>query len=202
MPISYPADFWNQRYAAENYVYGEAPNAFFKAQIDNLKPGKMLLPLEGEGRNAVYAAKLGWQVDCFDFSSSGKTKAEALALKHGVQISYQVCDFRDFYWPAQHYDLVGLFYAHLPDESRKQFHQQIIPTLDIGGLLLFEAFDKKQLGKTSGGPQQLDMLYSEDLLHADFSTLRNRVIEQKKVLLQEGPGHTGEAEVLRLAGMR
>lgn len=197
-----PADFWNQRYATETYVYGEAPNDFFKTQIDTLKPGKMLLPFEGEGRNAVYAAKLGWQVDCFDFSNSGKTKAKLLAQKHGVNINYLVCDFRNFNWPLQHYDLVGLFYAHLPESSRIQLHQRIIPTLDIGGLLLLEAFDKKQLGKSSGGPQQLDMLYSEELLHADFSALRNRVVEQRKLLLQEGPGHTGEAEILRLAGMR
>ena len=202
MSIQFPSDFWDQRYATETYVYGEAPNAFFKSQIDALKPGKMLLPFEGEGRNAVYAAKLGWQVDCFDFSSTGKSKAEKLAEKYEVKVNYQVCDFRDFNWPNQHYDLIGLFYAHLPETDRIQLHQHIIPSLDIGGLLLLEAFDKKQLGLPTGGPQNIDMLYSEAILHADFAALRNRVVQQARLVLDEGPGHVGEAEILRLAGMR
>jgi hypothetical protein len=75
-------------------------------------------------------------------------------------------------------------------------------TLEIGGILLFEAFSMAQLGKKSGGPQSLDMLYSAELLHDDFTTLRNRVIKEEIVTLDEGPGHQGEASVLRLVGMR
>lgn len=202
MQTAFPSDFWNQRYATDTYVYGEGPNAFFKAQLAGLKPGKILLPFEGEGRNAVYAATLGWEVSCFDFSASGKSKADQLAQKYGVTINYQLCDFRDFSWPDQHYDMVGLFYAHLPENSRKELHSRILPTLDIGGLLLLEAFDKKQLGLTSGGPQSLAMLYDQTLLHDDFKLLRNRVVEQLRITLDEGPGHQGEAEILRLAGMR
>ena len=68
-------DFWNQRYAADEYAYGTAPNAFFKAVLDPLPPGRILLPAEGEGRNAVYAAKLGWEVVAFDQSEGGQKKA-------------------------------------------------------------------------------------------------------------------------------
>lgn len=202
MAISYPNEFWNHRYAGPDYVYGEAPNAFFEAQIAALKPGKLLLPFEGEGRNAVYAAKLGWQVSCFDFSAMGRAKAEKLAEKQKVNIDYQVCDFRDFKWPDQHYDVIGLFYAHLPEKERIELHSRILPALEIGGILLLEAFDKKQLGLSSGGPQTLEMLFDEALLTADFKALRNRVIEQQNIYLNEGPGHTGEAEILRMAGMR
>jgi len=202
MENNFPSTFWDQRYATETYVYGEAPNVFFKAQIDPLKPGKMLLPFEGEGRNAVYAAHLGWEVDCFDFSTSGKNKAEQLAEKYGVRINYTVCDFRDFDWPEQHYDLIGLFYAHLPEKNRLQLHQRIVPALEIGGVLLLEAFDSAQLGRSSGGPQNLEMLYNDALLHADFDALRNRVVEKIRLDLNEGLGHAGEAEIVRLAGMR
>ncbi len=202
MQPSFNSDFWDQRYATGTYVYSESPNVFLKAQTERLKPGKMLLPFEGEGRNAVYAATLGWEVTCFDFSTSGKYKADQLVQKHGVTINYLDCDFRDFSWPDQHYDLVGLFYAHLPENNRKELHSRILPKLDIGGLLLLEAFDKKQLGLASGGPQTTDMLYDIDILQTDFKHLRNRVIEQLRIKLDEGPGHQVEAEILRLAAMR
>ena len=74
-------EFWEIRYAEKQYAYGENPNVYFKEQLDKLKPGKILLPAEGEGRNAVYAAKQGWEVMAFDLSSEGKNKAEKLAAK-------------------------------------------------------------------------------------------------------------------------
>lgn len=201
--MSFPSDFWNQRYGqAADYVYGTAPNEFFAQQLKQLKPGKLLLPFEGEGRNAVWAAGMGWEVDCFDFSSTGRDKALQLGQKAGVHIQYQVRDFRNYAWKNQYYDVVGLFYAHQPEENRKQLHAAVMQSLEIGGILLFEAFSMAQLGKKSGGPQTLDMLYSAELLHDDFATLRNRVIKEEIVTLDEGPGHQGEASVLRLVGMR
>lgn len=61
----HPVDFWNQRYDATEYIYGTMPNHFFKAQIDRLKPGNILLPAEGEGRNALYVAEQGFDVAAF-----------------------------------------------------------------------------------------------------------------------------------------
>ena len=75
----YPADFWNERYAQKEFVYGTQPNTFFKEQLDKLDTGNILLPAEGEGRNAVFAASQGWDVLAFDISESGKKKAIQLA---------------------------------------------------------------------------------------------------------------------------
>ena len=61
-------EFWNARYNTESYAYGKNPNQYFKDQIGLLPPGKILLAAEGEGRNAVYAASLGWDVFAYDFS--------------------------------------------------------------------------------------------------------------------------------------
>jgi len=79
-------EFWNERYAAEEYAYGTEPNIFLKEILEQLTPGKILFPAEGEGRNAVFAAKLGWTVTAFDASTEGKRKAEMLASKNKVQI--------------------------------------------------------------------------------------------------------------------
>ncbi|MFN3445417.1 MAG: SAM-dependent methyltransferase, partial [Bacteroidia bacterium] len=60
--------FWDERYTNNEMVYGYKPNRFLEDQLEELPLGKILLPAEGEGRNAIFAAKLGWQVHAFDFS--------------------------------------------------------------------------------------------------------------------------------------
>ena len=55
-------EFWNSRYQEKEYAYGLEPNLFFKSELIKLIPGKALFPAEGEGRNAVFAAKSGWEV--------------------------------------------------------------------------------------------------------------------------------------------
>jgi hypothetical protein len=59
-------DAWNERYAAAEYIYGTTPNMFLRTQLAALPTGRLLLPAEGEGRNAVHAAREGWQVDTVD----------------------------------------------------------------------------------------------------------------------------------------
>lgn len=66
---------WNDRYRHSEYAFGEAPNEYCKAQIDKLPTGKAIFAAEGEGRNAVYAATLGWDVSAFDISIEGKKKS-------------------------------------------------------------------------------------------------------------------------------
>ena len=75
--------FWNARFGAEPTVYGEGPNVFFAQQLEAMTPGRILLPGDGEGRNAVHAAEQGWSVRSFDASSVGVEKALALAAKRG-----------------------------------------------------------------------------------------------------------------------
>lgn len=91
--------FWNQRYRQEAFAYGKAPNQYFKENIQKLNPGKILFPAEGEGRNAVYAAQLGWDVYAFDISEEGKTKAKKWARENKVSINYQVGQLPDLnFW--------------------------------------------------------------------------------------------------------
>ena len=72
-------NFWDERYKAKAYVYGKEPNQYFAEKLRELEPGKILLPAEGEGRNAVFAARQGWEVSAFDSSSEGRKKAFLLA---------------------------------------------------------------------------------------------------------------------------
>jgi len=124
--------FWDQRYTENKWLYGTEPNRFFKAFIDSYKPGRILLPAEGEGRNATYAASKGWQVDAFDFSSVAKQKALKRAEEKGVRINYLIQDIEDFSVDRV-YDAVGLLYVHLPQKIRQAFHQKYINLLSLVG---------------------------------------------------------------------
>ncbi len=124
---------WNERYNTEEYVYGRDPNVFFARSLGPLSPGKLLLPGEGEGRNAAYAASLGWEVEAFDQSSVGAEKAERLAREMGVHISYTVSGLEEFPFEAGVYDAIALIYFHAPAPVRQVLHRQVVDALKPGG---------------------------------------------------------------------
>jgi 2-polyprenyl-3-methyl-5-hydroxy-6-metoxy-1,4-benzoquinol methylase len=110
--------FWDQRYGTEEYAYGKEANVFFSAQLAKIAPGHILFPGEGEGRNAVHAARQGWMVDAFDSSGAGQGKAMALASKHGVDINYQVCFLENFHFLPDQYDAIALLFFHADPADR------------------------------------------------------------------------------------
>jgi len=193
-------DKWNNRYSVPEYVYGTEPNEFFKDQLSKLPPGRLLLPGEGEGRNAVYAAKQGWHVDAFDFSDQAIKKARDLANRNNVHINYTASSYEAYIFPSLIYDAAGLIYTHMPSNIRKLFHRKIIRSLKPGGMIILEAFHKEQINYTSGGPKDVDLLYDEDELTKDFKGLELTILEKTKITLQEGLFHSGDAVVIRMSG--
>ncbi|WOI21798.1 class I SAM-dependent methyltransferase [Nonlabens ulvanivorans] len=197
----YPADFWNERYAEKEYVYGTQPNVFFKEQLDQLVAGNVLLPAEGEGRNAVYAALQGWDVVAFDISTSGKVKAMQLSAAQKVVVDYQVTSVLDFKTDIK-FDTIGLCYTHFPIEIRKDAFQHLLKFLKPNGTVIFEAFAKAQLGKPSGGPKNFGMLFSIEEIKDEFPELEFKLLEEKTIELSEGNYHKGKAEVIRFIGIK
>ena len=193
--------FWDQRYAENETVYGNEPNKFFRLFIDQHKPGTLLLPAEGEGRNAVYAASRGWQVDAFDFSQVAKEKALDFARGERVVINYELKNIADFKAGKQ-YDAVGLIFVHLPEVLRKKFHQEVYNSIKSGGFMVLEAFAKEQAQLESGGPRDATLLYDAPSLCNDFPFLHMLSCEQKDIFLDEGDYHKGKASVLRMIGQR
>lgn len=193
---------WNERYSTEEFIFGKEPNQFFKQSIDKLCPGKILLPADGEGRNAVYAAKVGWEVYAFDASTVGKDKALDLAEQEDVTINYEVSLIEDFEPTPNTYDAIALIFCHLPSPLKSPFFEKLVESLAPGGLLILEGFRKEQLGFASGGPKDPDMLFSSEQLANDFKLLSKLNITEETVWLDEGPGHQGEAKVVRLLGKK
>lgn len=192
--------FWDERYRTEQYVYGKRPNSFFSEQMKKLEPGRMLLPGEGEGRNAAYAAMLGWEVEAFDQSSVGQNKALALAFEQGVEISYKVDSLEAFRFVPNHYDAVGLFFFHTDPASRLYLHRKVCESLKPGGVLILEAFHKEQVKNDTGGPKDPNLLFDEKTLSSDFASFNTHFLEKRELLLDEGPFHQGEASVIRFLG--
>jgi SAM-dependent methyltransferase len=196
----YPADYWNEFYSAVEFMYGTTPNEFFRQQLDLLEPGNILLPADGEGRNAVYAASQGWKVTAFDISANGQKKALKLAQLKNVSINYQVTSVLEFESDIV-FDVIGFSYAHFPIGIRQVANQHLVKFLKKGGTVIFEAFAKAQLGKSSGGPQNIEMLYSIEEVQTEFSGLDFKSLKEETIELAEGKKHVGEARVIRFVGM-
>jgi SAM-dependent methyltransferase len=200
-------DFWDKRYKQEQYAYGETPNEYLKSKLAGLPKGKVLFPLEGEGRNAVFAAKTGWQVSAFDQSKEGKKKAELLAQKNGVHIDYAVSDMENVSYPENSFDVLVLVYAHFPFNERKRYHQKLASFLKKGGILIIEGFSKKHIEKQTanpnvGGPKDETMLYDLEGVKSDFQGFDFMESYETDIELQEGVYHVGTASVVRIYGIR
>ncbi|HET7897894.1 MAG TPA: class I SAM-dependent methyltransferase, partial [Flavisolibacter sp.] len=151
-------DRWNERYANDEYAYGEQPNQYFEEQLKQLAAGTILFPAEGEGRNAVFAARKGWQVFAFDISLEGQKKAQKLAERNNVTINYQVGELETLNYGIEQFDAIALIYAHFPANIKSQLHQALDKYLRKGGTLIFEAFSKKHIhylarNEKVGGPK-------------------------------------------------
>ncbi|MDN3672558.1 class I SAM-dependent methyltransferase [Flavobacterium branchiarum] len=200
-------DRWNDRYSTDEFAYGEHPNNYLKEQLEKLTPGTILFPAEGEGRNAVFAAKLGWTVSAFDISMEGKNKALRLAKDNNVSIDYQVGELQTLNYVPEQFDAIALIYAHFPSDIKSSYHKILSNYLRKGGMLIFEAFSKKHIEYNSknekiGGPKELDMLFSIDEIKADFPDYEVIELIETEIELNEGLFHNGKGSVIRFVGRK
>lgn len=196
-------EFWNERYSRQEFVYGEVPNEYLKAKLTGLAPGKLLLPAEGEGRNAVFAAKSDWIVSAFDQSITGKEKASLLARKNGVKIDYIVSDVENTSYPESSFDALALIYAHFHSSKRKAYHQMLSAYLIKDGILILEAFGKRQTeyqkqNLNAGGPKDASMLYDLEEIKKDFDGFEFIEAYEGITELNEGDYHKGEGSIVRI----
>ncbi|WPP49711.1 class I SAM-dependent methyltransferase [Catalinimonas niigatensis] len=193
-------EFWNKRYQEEKTLYGLEPNRFFAEKIKQLRVGRLLLPGEGEGRNAVYAAYLGWTVIAFDMSEIARENALLWAKQKREHLHYHLATAQSFPYPTHYYDAVALMFFHLPLELRKMVHQKIAKSLKPGGKLILTGFGKEQLNFESGGPKDAEMLYDIDTLKKEFDRIHWLEAYDRIEALKEGKGHQGPGHVISLYG--
>jgi 2-polyprenyl-3-methyl-5-hydroxy-6-metoxy-1,4-benzoquinol methylase len=200
-------DRWNDRYSSEEFAYGTEPNNYLKEQLEKLKPGSILFPAEGEGRNAVFAAKSGWKTSAFDISEEGKNKALQLAKSNSVKLDYQVGELETLDFHTEQFDVIALIYAHFPADMKSFMHHVLDQYLRKGGFIIFEAFSKNHLdfvikNEKVGGPKDIGSLFSMNEIKADFSNYIIIELEQKEIELSEGLFHNGTGSVIRFIGQK
>lgn len=198
---------WNARFGRPEYTYGTHPNNYLKEQLARLNPGSILFPAEGEGRNAVYAAQLGWKVSAFDISGEGQKKALKLAEKRNVVIDYQIGELPSLGYQPEQFDAIALIYAHFPPNIRSNYHKLLIGNLKKGGYIIFEGFSKKHLeyrtiNEKVGGPRNLELLFSIQELERDFDGFEILELKETVIELNEGSGHVGKGSVVRFVGKK
>ncbi|WP_270090270.1 class I SAM-dependent methyltransferase [Sphingobacterium sp. SYP-B4668] len=199
---------WNDRYSEAGYAYGAEPNKFFKETIGQIESGvKILFPADGEGRNSVYAAALGWDVYSFDISEVGKAKAEKLAVERNVSLNYQLGELPKLSYQQGEFDVLALIYAHFPSEIKVAYHKRLIDLLKPGGHIIFEAFSKNHLTYRKrnpgvGGPTDIDSLFSIEELMSDFQGFTFLSMEEVEVQLSEGRYHIGTGSVIRFVARK
>jgi cyclopropane fatty-acyl-phospholipid synthase-like methyltransferase len=197
-------DFWNSRYDRQDYLFGEAPNAFLAAQAERLKPGMTALAIaDGEGRNGVWLAEQGLTVTTTDIAPRAIEKALALAERRGVTLDARLADLETWTWPHDAFDVVvAVFIQFAPPPLRDRIFERMKAAVKTGGLILLEGYRPEQIAFGTGGPGQVENLYTEALLRDAFADFDILQLKSHDSDVSEGAGHSGRSALIDLVARR
>lgn len=197
-----PRHGWNSRYAdaGDDYVFGTAPNAFLAAQARWLTPGQRALSVaDGEGRNGVWLAEQGLQVDAVEFAPAAIAKARRLAAARGVTPNFIEADLLTWDWPVSAYEVVAaIFIQFVGPAERARLFACMTAALRPGGLLLIQGYTPRQLDYRTGGPSAVENLYTQALLRDAFAGLEILHLAEYDSHVDEGHGHRGTSALIDL----
>ena len=197
-------DRWETRYRVSDYVFGREPNYFLAACKPLLpKSGKALAVADGEGRNGVWLAEQGLDVVSLDFSPSAQAKASALARERGVSMNIERGDVHNWDYPDEAFDVVCEVFTQFstpPERARKWAGMK--KALKRGGLLLLIGYTPKQLQYGTGGPKEIEQLYTRAMLENAFGGFSDVTILEEELDMHEGASHAGLSAVIHLSGWK
>jgi SAM-dependent methyltransferase len=193
-------DVWDDRYAGDDYLFGTEPADFLVAHAHLLEPASHVLAVaDGEGRNSVYLAQLGHDVDAMDGSAVGVAKAERLATERRVTVDFRVADILAWDWTPAAYDaVVAIFIQFLSPEQRPEVFEGMQRTLRPGGRLLLHGYRPEQVALGTGGPPDPAHMYTEELLRNAFGAMDIERLESYDRVIDEGVGHAGRSALIDL----
>jgi SAM-dependent methyltransferase len=172
---------WDARYAAAELVWSKGPNATVAAELADLSPGRALDLAGGEGRNAIWLAQRGWDVELVEFSRVALDKAAQLAQHAGVTLTLTEADLTagPLLAPA---DLVVVAYLQLPREPSRDTTRLAATAVAPGGTLLIVAHARRNLVDGVGGPPDPDVLRDVAEVVADLDGTGLRIDRAAEVL--------------------
>jgi SAM-dependent methyltransferase len=195
---------WQGRYSIAEYLFGKEPN-YFLASCKPLLPhsGKALSVADGEARNGVWLTEQGLDVTSLDFSEAAQVKAAALAKERGVKINLIHADVHAWSYPADAFDVVAEIFTQFSapaDRARKWAGMR--QALKPGGLLILQGYTPKQLEYGTGGPKELENLYTRDMLEKAFGDFRDVKFVEEELEMHEGAAHGGMSAVIGLTARK
>jgi len=199
-------EMWDERFSSDQYAYGKEANIWLSERVSQINPpanNRALFPADGEGRNAVWAARIGWNSEVFDLSIVGKQKCHLLAQEHAVTVDYEVDDLALREFPQQSYDLIACSWFHTPSEIRKVHMPRMLHSLKSGGHFVMEGYHTSQMPLHSGGPKSLDLLFDLDEVLGELvgqKAPKMHIIHTAvtSTVLDESALHKGRARVVRI----
>jgi len=198
MAFADAAETWNRRFEGEDFLFGIEPNEWLREHAGTLpNGGRILCVADGEGRNSVWLARLGFTVDAFDIAEVGVAKARRLAAQHGVNVDFSVADVDAYAWPTSRFDGVAAIFIQFADPAqRERLFARIMASLKPGGILILHGYTPKQLDYGTGGPPFASHLYTPEMLRSAFETLEILVLREYEADVAEGNGHRGRSALI------
>ena len=194
---------WDDRYSSKEFYYGIEPNDFLKEQASKISiKGNVLCLAEGEGRNAVYLAKLGFEVTAVDQSSEGLKKLSALAKLNQVNVKTVVADLADFKILENQWDAIVSIWCHVPPELRRTLHSNVVHGLKNRGVFILESYHPKQLEFKTGGPPSAELMMTKSSLESELKGLHFECLHELNRDIQEGKGHSGMSAVAQVLAIK
>jgi SAM-dependent methyltransferase len=195
---------WEQRFGIPDYVFGKEPSYFLKSCASLLpSAGKALAIADGEGRNSVWLAEQGLDVVAIEFSPAAQRKAIALANERGVRVAFEQADVHTWSYPDATFDVVAdIFTQFSPPAQRAAKWRGVKNTLKPGGLLILQGYTPRQLQYGTGGPKEIDQLYTRTMLDEAFRGFRDVTIVEEEREMQEGAAHSGMSAVINFTGWK
>lgn len=170
---------WDERFRGKEFAFGKEPNPFLKKYIRLLPKGKALDLAAGEGRNAVFLARNGFEVDAVDISRIGLKKAKKLAKEVGVTINTLLADLNLFQIEKEKYDLIANFYF-----LSRNLIPKIKKGLKKGGRVLFETYILEQRNIGTEGPKDSKYFLKPNELLRLFKDFR--ILFYREGIFKEG----------------
>ena len=170
---------WDKRFGRKKFALGKEPNPFLRKHIRLLSGGRALDIATGEGRNAVFLAQHGFEVDAVDISGKGLKKARELALEKGVKVNVFLVDLDHYQIEKERYDLIANFYF-----LKRRLIPEVRKGLKKGGKVIFETYLLEHRTLATGGPKQAKYFLKPNELLRFFKDFR--ILFYREGIFREG----------------